>query len=313
MPMEVIRGLHNIRSRHRDCIITIGNFDGVHNGHQVILKHIKEKARELNLPALLICFEPQPEEYFDPVNAPARLTRLREKLILFEEHGLDRVLCLKFNDRIRRMSARDFVNLLVDDLGVKYLVVGDDWKFGYDRTGDFSMLQEAGLEHGFAVTRRNTLTYADLRVSSTRIRECLAAGDFDLAEQLLGHPYSIMGKVVYGRQLGKQLGAPTANIQLHRYRAPIDGVYAVELDGLDKLYRGVANCGFRPTVDSKTPKPILEVHLFDFSCDIYGKGVKVIFRHKIRPEKKFDGLEELKLAIKSDIERAKTIFNGESL
>ncbi|HJN51818.1 MAG: bifunctional riboflavin kinase/FAD synthetase [Pseudomonadales bacterium] len=308
--MEVIKGIHNLRPQHRDCIITIGNFDGVHKGHQVIIKHIKEKARELNLPALLICFEPQPEEYFDPLSAPARLTRLREKLVLLDEYGLDRVLCLKFNDRTRNMSARDFVNVLVDDLGVKYLVVGDDWKFGYDRTGDFSMLQQAGVAHGFSVTKRNTLTYDDLRVSSTRIRECLAEGNFDLAEQLLGHPYSIMGKVVYGRQLGKQLGTPTANIQLHRYRAPIDGVYAVEVDGLDKLYFGVANCGFRPTVDSDTPKPILEVHLFDFSCDIYGKGVKVVFRHKIRSEKKFENLEELKSAIKRDIDRAREIFSS---
>lgn len=309
--MEVIRGLHNLRPRHRDCIITIGNFDGVHKGHQVILRHIREKARELGLPSLLICFEPQPEEYFDPVNAPARLTRLREKLLLLQEHGLDRVLCLKFNDRTRNMSARDFVNLLVDDLGVKYLVVGDDWKFGYDRTGDFAMLQQAGLEHGFAVTKRNTLTFADLRVSSTRIRECLAEGNFVLAEQLLDHPYSIMGKVVYGRQLGKQLGFPTANIQLHRYRAPIEyGVYAVEVHGLDKLYRGVANCGVRPSVNGDTPTPILEVHLFDFSGEIYGKGVKVIFRHKIRAEKKFENLEELKAGITSAIESARQFFSN---
>jgi riboflavin kinase/FMN adenylyltransferase len=238
------------------------------------------------------------------------LTRLREKLVLLNEYGLDRVLCLRFNDRTRNMSAQDFVNILVDDLGVKYLVVGDDWKFGYDRTGDFSMLQEAGRAHGFSVTKRNTLTYDDLRVSSTRIRECLGEGNFELAEQLLGHPYSIMGKVVYGRQLGKQLGSPTINIDLHRYRAPIDGVHAVEVDGLDKLYFGVANCGFRPTVDSDTPKPILEVHLLDFSCDIYGRSVKVIFRHKIRPEKKFEGLDELKSAISADIDRAREIFSS---
>jgi len=310
--MEVIRGLQNLRPNHRDCIVTIGNFDGVHKGHQEILKHIGEKAAELKLPALLICFEPQPGEYFDPSNAPARLTRLREKLVLLEEYGLDRVLCIKFNDRTRKMSALDFVSLLVDDLGVRYLVVGDDWKFGYDRTGDFTMLQQAGLEHGFLVTRRDTLTYDDLRVSSTRIRECLEEGNFDLAEQLLGHPYSIMGKVVYGRQLGKQLGTPTANIQLHRYRAPIEyGVYAVEVDGLDKLYHGVANCGVRPTVDNLTPKPILEVHLLDFSCDIYGKGVKVIFRHKIRSEKKFENLTALKLAIKGDIDQARNIFGSD--
>lgn len=306
--MEIIRGLLNIKPRHSGCVVTVGNFDGVHLGHQAVLKGVKDKSEQLGVPAMLICFEPQPKEFFDAFNAPARLTRFREKVELLAEHGVDKVLCLKFDEKTRAMSAQRFIELLADDLTVSALFVGDDFRFGHDRSGDFALLQAAGQRHGFEVTNMHTLSFEHTRVSSTRIREYLNAGEFKEAEAMLGHPYSIIGKVVYGRQLGRQLDAPTANIQLHRYRAPIDGVYAVEVEGLEKPYRGVANVGVRPTLNEANVKPLLEVHIFDFSGTIYGKCVKVIFRHKIRQEIKFDNLDALKTAIQQDIGAARAWF-----
>ncbi|MDP5058448.1 MAG: bifunctional riboflavin kinase/FAD synthetase [Pseudomonadales bacterium] len=306
--MEIIRGIHNIKPRHRGCIVTIGNFDGVHLGHQAILRQVQARSEEIAAPAMLICFEPQPKEFFDLYNAPARLTRFREKVELLAEHGIDKVLCLKFDEQTRSMSAAAFIDLLATKLQVRAVFAGDDARFGNDRTGDFVMLQAAGEKYGFDVTNLYTLTVNEARVSSTRIRECLALGDFDLAEKLLGRPYAITGKVVYGRQLGRTLDAPTANIQLHRYRAPIDGVYAIEIQCLGGTYRGVANVGVRPTLNDATVKPILEVHIFDFAQNLYGQTVKVIFRKKIREEQKFSGLAALKEAIRADIEVARTYF-----
>ena len=310
--MEIIRGVHNLKPRHRGCIVTMGNFDGVHLGHQLILKQVKARSQEMGAPSLLICFEPQPKEFFDAYNAPARLTRFREKVGLLAEYGVDLVLCLKFDELTRSMSPQAFISLLVNDLRLKALFAGDDARFGNDRSGDFDLLLAAGKQSGFEVTNLYTLTVGAERVSSTRIRECLANGDFNMAQQLLGRPYSITGKVVYGRQLGRTLDAPTANIQLHRDRAPIDGVYAVEIEGLDKTLTGVANVGVRPTLNEATLKPILEVHIFDFAGTIYGKTVKVIFRAKIREEKKFTGLEALKSAIREDMLVARQFFKDDA-
>jgi riboflavin kinase/FMN adenylyltransferase len=290
----------------------MGNFDGVHLGHQLILQQVKASSQEMGAPSLLICFEPQPKEFFDAYNAPARLTRFREKVGLLAEYGVDLVLCLKFDELTRSMSPQAFISLLVNDLRLKALFAGDDARFGNDRSGDFDLLLAAGKQSGFEVTNLYTLTVGAERVSSTRIRECLANGDFNMAQQLLGRPYSITGKVVYGRQLGRTLDAPTANIQLHRDRAPIDGVYAVEIEGLDITLTGVANVGVRPTLNEATLKPILEVHIFDFAGTIYGKTVKVIFRAKIREEKKFTGLEALKSAIREDMLVARQFFKDEA-
>ena len=308
--MQIIRGFINLKPQHQGSVVTIGNFDGVHCGHQAILHEVRKKATSLGVPAMLICFEPQPREFFDVFNAPARLTRFREKVSLLAEHGIDLVLCSKFTEKTRSMTAKKFVKIMAEDVIASALFIGDDFRFGHDRSGDFALLSEAGKYYGFDVINHHTLTHGQLRVSSTRIRECLAQGEFILAESLLGHPYTIIGKVVYGRQIGKTLGVPTANIQLHRYRAPIDGVYAVETSGLDRIYQGVANVGVRPTIEEATLKPILEVHIFDFDEEIYGRQVQVRFLHKIRDEKKFSGLDELKAAIFSDIEKAHTFFIG---
>ncbi|MBN85750.1 MAG: riboflavin biosynthesis protein RibF, partial [Gammaproteobacteria bacterium] len=209
--MEIIRGLHNITARHKGCVLTIGTFDGLHHGHQMLLSHLKAKSEELNYPNLLVTFEPQPREYFQGAVVPARLTRFREKVTILRGLALDRLLCIPFNERTRIIPAKDVIEgLLVNTLDVQYLVVGDDFQFGEGARGNYEMLKEAGDRFGFGVSHMGTLKFEHGRISSSRIRDALSLGDFDLAEKLLGRPYFIMGRVVYGRQLGRQLGVPTA-------------------------------------------------------------------------------------------------------
>ena len=307
--MEVIVGLHNLKSRHLGCVLTIGNFDGVHYGHKMLLDHLVAKSDELDAPSMLLTFEPTPREYFRGDAVPARLTRFREKITLLQQTELDRVLCLPFDDRTANTPAEWVIEELLDRmLGVRYVVVGDDFRFGKGARGDYDMLKRAGDRYGFGVSLMGTLTFDHERVSSSRIREVLSAGDFPLAERLLGHPYFIMGHVIYGRQLGRQLGVPTANIPLHRYRAALEGVYAVTVSGLDRPYYGIANIGIRPTVDGK--EPLLEVHLFDFEGDIYGQLLTVEFKLKIRDERTFDGLDALKTQIEKDIATAREWFDN---
>ncbi len=306
---EFIRGLHNLRPQHKGCVATIGSFDGVHLGHQAILKQLIQVARSLGVPAVAIVFEPQPHEFFAGDKAPARLMRLREKLDALWAAGIDKVLCLNFNETLRSLSAEQFIErVLVQGLAIKHLVVGDDFRFGCDRKGDYHLLQIKGNDFGFAVSDTHTLEMNGERVSSTRIRQLLEAGDFVGAEKLLGKPYSVFGRVVYGKQLGRQLGVPTANVNLCRYRSPLHGVFAVTVifASGDKV-QGVANIGVRPTVNG-LKKPLLEVHLFNFSHSIYGEAIDVEFHHKLRNEKKFASLDELKAQLQNDIADAKTFF-----
>ncbi|MES2673277.1 MAG: bifunctional riboflavin kinase/FAD synthetase [Pseudomonadota bacterium] len=310
MQQEFIRGLHNLRPEHRNCVATIGSFDGVHLGHQAILQQLIDVARAQNLPTVVIVFEPQPHEFFAGDKAPARLMRLREKVSALWAAGVDRILCLRFNQELRGLSAEQFIDrVLVNGLGIKHLVVGDDFRFGCDRRGDFSLLTTRGSQLGFVVSDTQTLAIAGERVSSTRIRELLELGDFVQAAKLLGKPYSIHGRVVYGKQLGRQLGVPTANVDLRRYRSPLHGVFAVIAKFADgSSYQGVANIGVRPTLKKNgepgEKKPLLEVHLFNFSRDIYGAVIDVEFRHKLRDEKKFGSLDELKAQLQLDILQA---------
>jgi riboflavin kinase / FMN adenylyltransferase len=305
--MEVIRGIYNVRAHHRGCVATIGNFDGVHIGHRALLAHLNRQREIHRVPSLLITFEPLPREFFRGTSVPARLTRFREKVSLLGKTGIDRVLCLPFNERLASTPAGTVIDRFLNEtLGVRFIAVGDDFRFGRGAEGDFAMLEAAGQASGFGVSAMSTLSVDGERVSSTRIRELLAAGDFKLAERLLGYRYFIMGRVVYGRQLGRSLGVPTANIQLHRYRAAVDGVYAVEVSGLDRNYTGVANVGVRPTVDGK--EPLLEVHLFDFDGDLYGRLLTVTFRCKIRNEHKFESLDALRTQILRDIDVARAWF-----
>jgi riboflavin kinase/FMN adenylyltransferase len=311
--MQLVRGLHNLSPQHRGCVATIGNFDGVHRGHQAILARLRERAVELGVPSCVVIFEPQPREYFAPDTAPARLARLRDKVALLAAEGVDRVLCLAFNQRLSKLSAAEFVDtILVDGLGVKHLEVGDDFRFGCDRVGDFEFLQQAGLSQGFTVEAAQTVELDGLRVSSTQVRQALAKADFALAERLLGRPYRISGRVLHGQKLARQLGTPTANIQLKRRRVPLSGVYlvSVELDG--KAWPGVANIGVRPTV-SGDGSAHLEVHLLDYAGDLYGRRLTVEFHHKLREEQRFASLEALKSAIDADIAAARAHWHAQPL
>jgi len=308
--MQLVRGLHNLRPQHRGCVATIGNFDGVHRGHQAVLARLFERAAELNLPSCVVIFEPQPREFFAPATAPVRLSRLADKVDLLASAGVDRVLCLAFNQRLRELSADAFVRaVLVDGLGVAHLEVGDDFRFGCDRSGDFAFLQQAGRSYGFTVEEAATAEFAGSRISSTRVREALQVADFVEAENLLGRPFAIDGRVMHGQKLGRELGAPTANVQLKRHRVPLSGVFlvSVELDGV--VHPGVANIGVRPSVKTDGFAH-LEVHLLDFSGDLYDRRVSVVFHHKLREEQRFASLEALKSAIAADIDAARALLAG---
>lgn len=303
--MQLVRGLHNLRPQHRGCVATIGNFDGVHRGHQAILARLRERALELGVPSCVVIFEPQPREYFSPQTAPARLARLRDKLLLLGNEGVDLVLCLAFNQRLCKLSASEFVDtILVDGLGVKHLEVGDDFRFGCDRVGDFDFLTQAGSLQGFTVEAAQTVEMNGIRVSSTQVRKALAAADFESAGQLLGRPFCIEGRVLHGQKLARQLGWPTANVQLKRRRVPLTGVYLVSVDIDGKTWPGVANIGVRPTV-AGDGSAHLEVHLLDFAGDLYGRHLTVAFHHKLRDEQRFASLEALKSAIDADVAAAR--------
>ncbi|CAM0555001.1 Bifunctional riboflavin kinase/FMN adenylyltransferase [Vreelandella titanicae] len=303
--MRVIRGLHNLRAAHRGCVATIGNFDGVHRGHQAILQQCREHAARWSVPLTVVVFEPQPREFFAGDQAPPRLTRLREKVRLLRDFGAEQVLCLPFNDALRSLTGREFIDqVLIDGLGVKHLVVGDDFRFGCDRRGDFALLAEVGREQGFGVEHTRTFTVDDERVSSSRVRTLLASGNFSAAARLLGRAYSLHGRVVRDQQLGRTIGVPTANLPLMPQPLTLRGVYAVvaELENGER-YPAVANVGFRPTVGSE--RPTLEVHLLDFKGDLYGQRMTVFPCARLRGEVKFDNLEALKAQIERDQARAR--------
>lgn len=306
--MHVIRGLHNLTAAQRGCVATIGNFDGVHRGHQAILQQCREHAARFNVPLTVVVFEPQPREFFAGDQAPPRLTRLREKVRLLRDHGAEQVLCLPFNETLRSLTGREFIDqVLVDGLGVKHLVVGDDFRFGCDRRGDFKLLEAVGCEQGFGVEHTRTFTVDDERVSSSRARTLLACGNFAAVERLLGRPYSLHGRVVRDQQLGRTIGVPTANLPLLPQPLTLRGVFAVTAElSSGQRYPGVANVGFRPTVGAS--RPTLEVHLLDFSGDLYDQRLTVYPCAKLRGEVKFDNFGALKAQIERDQARARRYF-----
>lgn len=303
--MELIRGIHNIKAHHSGCVLTIGNFDGVHLGHQAVLRQVSEQAAKLGLPATVMTFEPQPLELFAKEKAPARLTRLRDKFVQLSKLNIERLLCVNFNKRFANQTPDEFISdLLVKRLGVKFLVVGDDFCFGKGRKGNFKMLKEAGEKHGFEVVSTQSFCLEQLRVSSTAIREALASDELNSAAEMLGRDYSISGRVSHGRKLGRTIGFPTANIPLKRCVSPVSGVYVAEALGLGgKPIGGVANIGNRPTVNGVRQQ--LEVHLFDFQANLYGKQLEIVLLHKLRDEHKFDSFEALKQQIELDAEAAR--------
>ena len=307
--MRLIRGLHNLHHSQLGSALTIGNFDGLHRGHLAVLRHLQQRAAERRLATTVMTFEPTAQEDFSPQTAPARLQRLRDKLAMLQELEVNQVHCLRFNRELAELSADTFVRqILVEGLDVRYLVVGDDFRFGKDRSGDFAFLQQAGQRYGFEVVSTRTFLEGEDRVSSTRIRQVLAEGDLAMAEQLLGRPYRICGRVSPGQQRGRTIGFHTANVRLHRVVSPLKGVFAVRVYGLGaEALNGVANVGTRPTVDGSYC--VLEIHLFDFDSDIYGRYLDVEFCRKLREEKKFESFEALKQQIEFDVEQARTFFS----
>lgn len=306
--MQLIRGLGNLPQNLHACALTIGNFDGVHLGHQAILRHLRTKADELHLPMVVMLFEPQPREYFCAENAPARLMRLRDKLRYLKQAGVDMVIVAKFDHTFANLPAEQFIkDWLVRKLNVKFLSIGDDFKFGAKRQGNFALLQQAGEQFGFVVEDSRSFCLDALRISSTAIREALANDDLTLAEKLLGCPYRILGRVIHGNELGRTIGFPTANIRLHRQVNPVKGVYAVKVRlKSGAFFNGVANIGTRPTINGVNQ--LLEAHLFDFQGDLYGQWVDVELCHKIRNEMKFPSFDDLKAQIAKDVETAKNVF-----
>lgn len=303
--MELIRYIHNLKPHHQGCVVTIGNFDGVHLGHQAVIQQLKDYAKDMGLPAVVVTFEPQPLEYFSAETAPARLTSFREKIEWLNQHGIERVVCLRFQASLAALSAEQFVEkLLVKGLAVKRIVVGDDFRFGKGRKGTYQSLQSFGVRYGFDVVSTETLIMQGDRVSSSRIRDALKEGSLQEARALLGRPYCMSGRVVHGDKRGRELGFPTANISLNRRMSPLLGIYAVRVEGLaEESLDGVAYIGTRPVFDGK--RLLLEVHLLDYSEEIYGQHLQVKFYKRLRSEMKFDSVDQLRTQIDRDIEHAR--------
>ncbi len=305
--MELIRGLCNLRPSPDGCVATIGNFDGMHRGHQAVIRQVVDEARSRGRPAVLVTFEPLPHEYFGGRGRVPRLSRLRDKLAVLRGLGLDRVVCLHFDARLAAMPADGFIRrVLVEGLGLRHLVIGDDFRFGRDRAGDFALLERAGRAHGFSVERTRTYRLDGERVSSTRVRRALEAGELALAEHLLGRPFRVSGRVFHGDRRGRELGFPTANLALPG-GSPLRGVFAVRVSGAGLAERpAVANVGRRPTVGGERLQ--LEVHLLDFQGALYGRLLEVAFCRRLRDERRFDGLAALRDQIHDDVAAARRFF-----
>lgn len=309
LSMEILRGIGNLSAARRvACAVTIGNFDGVHRGHRFLFARLRERAALVGGRTTVVTFEPHPQEFFGRDAALPRLTRFREKMEMLADEGVERVLCLRFNRHFAAQSAEGFVQeVLVDALDTRYLLVGDDFRFGHGRTGDFGMLERSAERFGFELERAPTFDLAGVRVSSTAVREALAQGDMMAASSLLGRPYWMGGRVAHGDKRGRLLGFPTANIHLRRRRVPLGGVFAVTVVGVqDAPLNAVANVGVRPTVGGT--RALLEVHLLDFDAEIYGRHLRVNFLQRLRAEQRFDGLDALRRRIGLDVVAARDYF-----
>lgn len=305
--MELIRGLHNLRARHRGCVATIGTFDGVHLGHQAILRRVCAHGSRLGLPSTVVSFEPMPREFIDPAHAPPRLTRLRDKFGTLAGAGIDRFLVLRFDSKLQAMTGLEFVaDLLMDRLGVRQVVIGHDFRFGAGGATTGATLESSGAKLGFAVEVVAPVTVQGERVSSTNVRTALARGDLAAAERLLGRRFHATGRVVRGEQLGRKLGFATANLRLRR-SFPLWGIFAVQAAREGGSMRpGVASVGTRPTVNGT--EPMLEVHLFDFAGEFYGEHLRVEFVAKLREERKFPSLEAMVVQMHEDARQARAIL-----
>ena len=316
--MYLIRGQHNLelfKSRYPNIKLcgTIGNFDGLHIGHQAILKKIKNNSEKFNAKTIVFFTEPHAAEYFAKIrdinaDTPPRISPWREKVKLLEKNEIDFAFFLKFNDSLRTMSPENFISEILESINLVSFTVGDDFRFGQDRKGDIELLRNWGKEKNILIENTETILFDSQRISSSRIRKAITENNFDLAEDLLGRPYTFSGKVVHGQHLGRTINIPTANIWLPKQKLPIKGVYAVECYLNNQIIQGIANMGVRPTIGGNSP--VLEIHLFEFDKDIYSERLIVKFIKKIRDEKKFDNLDMLKLQIQEDILIAKNILNN---
>jgi riboflavin kinase/FMN adenylyltransferase len=307
--MELVRGLHNISRRHQGCVLTVGNYDGVHLGHQKMIGVLKSRAAELRSTATVLVFEPSSKEFIDPEGAPPRLTRWREKFLALAAQGVDRLVTLRFDEYMRAMTHECFVEeLIVEGLGTRHMVVGNDFRYGCNAGGTIDNLRAAGEAHGFGVEQIAPFVFDGVRVSSTAVRERLASSDFAGAARLLGRPYRMLGRVVHGTELGRKLGFPTANLRLMRRKPPVQGVMAVRVSGIEpQPMQAVASLGTRPTVDGKNM--LLEVHVFDFAGDLYGREIEVEFVAKLRDEVKFDSLDALTAQMHNDAAQAREVLS----
>lgn len=307
--MELVRGLQNIKSGHRGCVLTVGNYDGVHRGHHQMIGALQRRAAEFGCPGTVLVFEPSSKEFIDPQGAPPRLTRWREKYLALATIGVERLVTLRFDARIRAMSPQAFVDqLIVGALDARHVVVGDDFRYGRHAAGTIETLTAAGGQAGFTVEQIAPFVVEGVRVSSTAVRERLERGDFPGAARLLGRGYSMRGRVVRGEQLGRKLGFPTANLRLQRRKPPLCGIAAVRAHGIAlRPIAGVASLGTRPTVGGV--EPLLEVHLFDFAGDIYGRAIEVEFVAKLRDEARFDSLEAMMAQMRRDAAEARALLS----
>ena len=310
--MQLIRGLHNLSGFNEGCVLTIGNFDGIHRGHQAILDRLLDCAKEHNLASAVMFFDPHPEEIFRPEQAPARLSRFRDKIHFLRRYGIEKLILVKFSRTFSQMSHEHFVqDILIDKLAVKHLIVGDDFHFGYKRQGNYDYLKSQSAVGGYGLENTPTLSLDGVRISSTYVRQSLADNNLVRAENLLGRPYIMSGKVVHGDKRGRTIGFPTANILLQRKISPLNGVFAVLVTLTSSPQQpavyGIANIGTRPTVDGVRLQ--LEVHLFNWNKDIYGEHITVEFVNFIRAEKKFNDFAELQQQIARDSQSARDVFN----
>jgi riboflavin kinase/FMN adenylyltransferase len=316
--MELVRGLHNsgLHGRGpangaagRGCVLTIGNYDGVHLGHQHMISVVKQRAAEFDCTATVLVFEPSSKEFIDPAGAPPRLTRWREKFLALAALGVDRLVTLRFDDAMRCKSPQHFVeHLIVEGLGVRHMVVGDDFRYGTKAGGTIDSLRDAGRTHGFGVEQMAPFIVDGVRVSSTAVRERLERGDYPGAARLLGRRYRMQGRVVHGNALGRTLGFPTANLRLLRRRSAVWGVLAVRIHGIAAApLDGVASLGTRPTVNGV--EPLLEAHVFDFTGDLYGRSIEVEFVAKLRDEVKFDSLDAMMVQMRADAVLARKLLS----
>jgi riboflavin kinase/FMN adenylyltransferase len=311
--MKIFRGLPPVAER-APCALAIGNFDGVHRGHRALLTRVVDAARARNLVPAVMTFEPHPREFFMPNEAPARVANLRDKLQGLGASGIEHVYLQHFNRRFASISAEDFIDrMLVNGCKMKWLLVGDDFRFGARRAGDTALLRQRAARGGYEIEQLDTIADGGERISSSAVRAALAVGDLARASHLLGHAYSITGRVLHGAKRGRTIGYPTLNLRITHKRPAAHGVYAVRVHGItDKPWPGVASVGLRPTVDD-SGRWLLEVHLFDFADQIYGRLVRVEFIKKLRDEEKYDTLDQLTAAIRNDADQARALFAGSAI